>query len=92
MDSLEKNIEINFCKVCKNRCDNCMQLQVINENNMTLYKCVNYYNDTPLEEYKKYIKYDYYDDDGNFIAIIKPRTPLSSIVELRKHYDFVRNK
>lgn len=92
MDSFIENIKINFCKVCKNKCDNCMNLEVINHNEVTLYKCVNYCNNTPLEEYKKYIKYDYHDDDGNFIAIIKPRTPLSSIIELRKHYDFVKNK
>jgi hypothetical protein len=92
MDSLENNIKINFCKVCKNKCDNCMNLKVINENGIASYKCMNYCNDTPLEEYKKYIKYDYHDEDGNFIAIINNRTPLNAIMELRKHYDFVRNK
>lgn len=69
-----------------------MNVKVIKNSSITLYKCVNYCNNTPLEEYKKYIKYDYHDEDGNFIAIITPRAPLNAIMELRKHYDFVRNK
>lgn len=92
MNSLENNIKINFCKVCKNKCDNCMNINVIKNSSITSYKCVNYSNDTPLEEYKKYIKCDYHDEDGNFIAIITPKAPLNAIIELRKHYDFVRNK
>lgn len=90
MDTLEEKIRRNLCGICKKRCDNCMKIEVINYEDMTLYKCVNYYNDTPLEEYKKWIKSDYHDEDGNFIAIIKKYTPIEAIVELRKHYDFVR--
>lgn len=92
MEKFLENIERNFCKICKKRCNNCMDVRVINDDDITLYKCVNYFNDTPLEEYKTYIKYDFHDDDGNFIAIIEARTPIEAIVELRKHYDFVKNK
>lgn len=92
MDNVKEIIKLNFCQNCSSKCDDCMQLVINKCNNITSYKCNNYCNNIHLDEYKKHIKFDFHDDSGNFIAIIKPKTPLSAIIELRKHYDFVRNK
>ena len=90
---MEENIRNYFCKFCKKiGGQDCMQIQTIQSPKFVCYFCVNYQNSIQLESYKKYIKYDFYDDDGNKVAIIKQRTPKDAIVELRKHYDFVKHR
>ena len=88
---MEETIRKNFCKYCKRKCDNgCINVAVQKNGDLTVYRCTNYQNDIQLDPCKKYIKFDYHDDNGNFIAIIKPRTPFAVLVELRKFYDFVK--
>ncbi len=90
---MEKIIRKNFCDFCKNKCGNgCLSIEIVQSDNFITYRCLNYQNDAPLEPFKKFIKYDYYDEQNNYIVIIKPQTPKETIAELRKRYDYVRQQ
>lgn len=90
---MEETIRKYFCEYCKKKCGkDCMEIQQIQSAEFVCYSCKNYQNNIQLESYKKFIKYDFYDDDGNKIAIIKQHTPKEIIVELRKYYDYVRHQ
>ena len=38
----------------------------------------------------KHIKYSFYDEEGNHVAMLKHKVNLDDILELRKHFDFVK--
>ena len=42
MESIEKNINKYLCDDCKNKCEKCMSLEIIEYNNYIEYKCLNY--------------------------------------------------
>lgn len=90
---MEENIKKYFCEFCKKNGDKyCMNIQKAQSEEFICYSCRNFQNNIQLESYTKYIKFDFYDDNGNKIVIIKPKTPLNVILELRNYYDYVKHR
>lgn len=87
---MEEKIKINFCKCCKRNSEGCMNLEVRNIDSLKVYRCTNYESNIELPEYMKYIKYSFYDDEGNHIAILKTKVSENDIFELRRHFDYVK--
>lgn len=42
MESIEETINKYLCDNCKNKCENCMSLEIIRYRDFTQYKCLNY--------------------------------------------------
>jgi hypothetical protein len=43
-----------------------------------------------MEQLKKYIRYTFYDENNNLIAIIKEDTPKEVMQDLQKEYDIIK--
>ena len=81
----------NFCKFA-NQC-NCFNIQKKIEGDLIKYKCLNFQKgELKMKEYSKYIKYTFYEENGDLVAIIKESTPPEIIKELKTKYDSVRFK
>lgn len=87
---MEDKIKINFCKCCKRNSEGCMNLEIREIDGVKIYRCTNYQCNIELPDYIKNIKYSFYDDEGNYIAILKNKVNKDEILELRKHFDYVK--
>lgn len=87
---MENRIKNNFCKCCKKDGEGCINIEVHTVDNVKIYRCTNYECNIELPEYMKNIKFAFYDEDGNYIAILKNKVNKDEILELRKHFDFVK--
>lgn len=89
---MENVIKNNFCKYCKTNRKDCIKIKSQIKNNVLTYKCENYKSNIQYEEYMKYIICDYHDENFNHIVIIKYKTPIDIILQLRKKYDYVKSR
>ena len=87
---MEEKIKINFCKCCKRCSEGCMNIEIRTIDNVKIYRCTNYESNIELPKYMKHIKYSFYDEEGNHVAMLKHKVNLDDILELRKHFDFVK--
>lgn len=87
---MEEKIKINFCKCCKKCGKGCLNVEIREIDDVKIYRCTNYECNIELPEYMKNIKFAFYDEDGNYIAILKNKVNKDEILELRKHFDFVK--
>lgn len=84
-------VKENMCIFClKHKCRNCMNIQIIKDKNLTTYKCLNFKKGKSMEQFKEYINYAFYDETGNYIAIVFEGTPEDVVKELQKEYDEVK--
>ena len=91
-----ENIEIEFsreiCKFCVYyNSEKCGKILVDKINDLNICKCLNYERkEHIMKEFDKYIAYTYYDEVGNYVAILKERVSREIFNQLKFRYDEVR--
>ena len=88
-EGLRKNICI-FC--CRHKCKKCLNLVKEKQNNITIYKCLNFIKEVNMQQFKDHIKYTFYDENGRLVAIVKENTPKDIVSKLSQAYDEVKYK
>lgn len=51
---MEQEIRNSFCNYCKNKREDCMQIEISNKNNVLTYRCINYAKKDILPKYEKF--------------------------------------
>lgn len=94
MEDVRETFEKNICIFClNNKCEKCFNLQTKKNGNLTTYKCANFQKGvTKMKEFQEFIYYTFYDETGEYIAIIHKDTPKEIITKLEEKYDQVRFK
>lgn len=94
MEDLKSLFSKNICSFCKFANNGeCLKIQKKNLGNLNIIKCINFQKgELQMKEYSNYIKYTFYEENGDFVAIIKENTPPEIIKELKTKYDSVRFK
>ena len=95
MEDVKENFKKYVCIFCsEHKCENnykCMNIKKENKNNILTYKCCNFKKKFRLEpEFIKFIKYTYYEENGDYIAIINTNTPIDIINKMKTKFDEVR--
>jgi len=95
MKDVERVLEEEYCIFCLNhKCKKdweCLKFKISEKDNMVTYKCLNFVKGPKKEiEFKEYLKYAFYDEVGNYVAIIKRRTPKNIIEQMKNKFDEVK--
>ena len=92
MKDVEEDLKEKICIFClKHKRQNCMKIHKLIQNNITIYKCLNFKKGIKnMDLFKEYINYTFYDEQGNYIAIVYENTPEDILEELQKEYDEVK--
>lgn len=91
---MEDVIKEKLCNFCvNNKSKNCMTYKESKKNGVIYYMCENYeYKEKKKLELMEYIKYTFYDDVNNYIAIVKEGTESDKIEEMKQFFDEVKYK
>lgn len=51
METMEETINKNLCKICTNKCEKCLSIEIIKYSNYIQYKCLNYERKNDFNSY-----------------------------------------
>lgn len=89
MEDVIKEKLCNFCT--NNKSENCMNIKTNIQKEVICYMCQNYNKkEEGYQKFAEYIKYTFYSDIGEYVAIIRKETPKEKIQEIKMYFDEVK--
>lgn len=94
MIDIGKEFQNQICTFCRYRnIDECENIQIEENENLSVYKCLNYRRrNIAMKEFSEYILYTYYDEVGKYIAIKKKNVPEGILKQMKLKFDEVKDK